>query len=70
MALIITFNLSGDDTWLRERILGVDAPLPTGLQRVIVEDWWEADRLQAKMANLCHDRRLPYGGSIREVWHG
>lgn len=65
MATLITFNVGGDDTWLRQQVRGAKAGESVTLktQRVIVEDR-DFDRMKADMASLKHRRNLVYGGCL------
>lgn len=71
--ILLTMNVGSHDEWLRlmirsERNDDVDATVT--VQRVIVQDAWEADRIVGQMARAKHVKQLPYGGAWRERWLG
>lgn len=67
MPILITFNVGGDDQWLRQGIHG-EASSPERVQRVIVENSDEMLRVVARMANLKVQRGKPYGGALAKAW--
>ena len=69
MATLITFNVGGDDSWLRESIRGERLPGTTLVTRhVIVEDGM-VDPTTAALATIKHARQAVYGGcSYRRIF--
>ena len=69
MPVIVTFNVGGDDSWIRGEIRGEAHP-PERIQRVVIQGTDEADRVVARMANLKVKRGKPFGGAMSELWRG
>lgn len=71
MAILITFEVGADDTWLRSLIRADGKhPAMAKRQQLVCEDR-EQDYYVSRLATLKHQRGKVYGGSLRQRWtHG